>query len=62
MLHRMGLTNDKMRGIIAILFVIAIIVYPAFGLIVSPEVLGMAGLIVGYYFARRANGDVAPRK
>ncbi len=62
MLQKLGIGTDTVRGIIAMLLVIGVLVYPLVGVAIPPEILAMAALVIGYYFARRANGDHAPVK
>jgi hypothetical protein len=53
----LNLPQGSIRAIISVLLVIAFIVY---GLIYQtfPEpLIGILGMVIGYYFARRANED-----
>jgi len=57
--HVNSISSDAIRGAIAMLVTLAVFGYPLFGVEVTAEMWSAWGLVVGFYFARRANGDSA---
>ena len=57
--RKSGLSDDTMRGVIAIVLLVGWLTCVLVGRVFPPELQAIASVYFGYYIARRLNGDGA---
>jgi hypothetical protein len=57
--RKSGLSDDTMRGVIAIVLLLGWLTCVIVGRVFPPELQAIASVYFGYYIARRLNGDSA---
>jgi hypothetical protein len=55
--RKSGLSDDTMRGVIAIVLLVGWLTCVLVGRVFPPELQAVASVYFGYYIARRLNGD-----